>query len=281
LLVGCRGLLGFDNPSVVGDGPLGGDGNGDGNGDGEGAPGDVDGDGVADGQDNCATVANPDQHDEDGDLVGDACDPCPQLANATVDADGDGIGDACDPHPNADGDVMVRFEPFATGGIPAGWTAVTGSAADWIVTGDQMSLNSTTLHALVFDVGGNHTTIDVIFQITAVGSSASANMRVLVAGSSDLKNVDACELLPPDTLEVLRTKAGTESVQISAQGSAFAIPGGFRIVGDTSGNITDCAYPGTGTNLGGIVTGTAGSRVGVQVHDVQVAITSITVYRSP
>ncbi len=41
------------------------------------APVDADGDGVADGGDNCPTVANPDQRDTDGDGIGDACDPTP------------------------------------------------------------------------------------------------------------------------------------------------------------------------------------------------------------
>jgi hypothetical protein len=40
-------------------------------------PQDADADGVADAQDNCPTVANPDQADGDGDGVGDACDRCP------------------------------------------------------------------------------------------------------------------------------------------------------------------------------------------------------------
>jgi hypothetical protein len=58
---------------------------------------DTDGDGVYDYQDNCPTVANPDQADGDGDGVGDACDDCPAVANADQrDRDGDGVGDACD-----------------------------------------------------------------------------------------------------------------------------------------------------------------------------------------
>lgn len=42
---------------------------------------DADGDGVADGVDNCPTVANADQIDSDGDGIGDACDNCPDNYN--------------------------------------------------------------------------------------------------------------------------------------------------------------------------------------------------------
>lgn len=59
--------------------------------------GDTDDDGIADSQDNCPTVWNPDQVDRDGDGVGDACDNCPTVPNPDqADQDEDGLGDACD-----------------------------------------------------------------------------------------------------------------------------------------------------------------------------------------
>jgi len=59
---------------------------------------DADRDGVADGEDACPAVANPDQADVDGDRVGDACDTCPATADpGQEDGDADGSGDACQP----------------------------------------------------------------------------------------------------------------------------------------------------------------------------------------
>jgi uncharacterized repeat protein (TIGR03806 family) len=80
-----------------------------------GIPGrDDDGDRVDFSEDNCPTIANPDQLDSDGDGVGDACDNCVLVANPRVpagwedanpwstisggqrDDDGDGYGNRCD-----------------------------------------------------------------------------------------------------------------------------------------------------------------------------------------
>ena len=82
---------------------------------------DGDGDGIPDAQDDCRTIANPDQANGDGDATGDRCDACsadpfddidrdgvcgdrddcPVVANASqADMDADGLGDACDNCPS-------------------------------------------------------------------------------------------------------------------------------------------------------------------------------------
>lgn len=59
-------------------------------------PLDTDGDGVADAQDNCPYVANPDQMDSDGDGIGDACDQCPDTqASTAVTAAGCSVEQMC------------------------------------------------------------------------------------------------------------------------------------------------------------------------------------------
>jgi hypothetical protein len=90
--------------------------------------GDADGDGVADAEDDCPLVANPDQADADGDGSGDACDDCPALANPTQrDLDRDGVGDACDP--DIDGDGV----PNAADVCPMSYVA--GRAFDQVLAG--------------------------------------------------------------------------------------------------------------------------------------------------
>ncbi len=116
---------------------------------GTGAP-DSDGDGIADSDDNCPTVANPDQAlprfyaDFDGDGYGDpndfvdACtqptdfvanqlDNCPAINTDNLDdSDGDGIGDACDtPTPGTD-DYWLEAECATVG---SGWVITSNPSA--------------------------------------------------------------------------------------------------------------------------------------------------------
>lgn len=85
---------------------------------------DIDGDGLVSNDDNCPSVANPDQEDADGDADGDACDVdddddgiedgddnCPLDPNTgQADDDADGIGDACDDFPDKDEDGIIDTE---------------------------------------------------------------------------------------------------------------------------------------------------------------------------
>ena len=59
-------------------------------------PNDLDRDGIADDEDNCLGLSNPDQADADGDGFGDACDDFPNDNTEHEDSDGDGIGDNSD-----------------------------------------------------------------------------------------------------------------------------------------------------------------------------------------
>jgi hypothetical protein len=97
---------------------------------------DIDGDGLANAQDNCATVANPGQANQDGDEFGDACDSdrdgngvedasdnCPTVDNHDqANQDGDSEGDACDSDRDGDGDSNALDNcPDASNADQADW----------------------------------------------------------------------------------------------------------------------------------------------------------------
>lgn len=99
------------------------------------APGDSDGDGKPDPDDNCPTVANPQQEDEDGDGIGDACDNCPHIANADqANSDGDGVGDVCDPD-NSAANTIKLFVPFNSAADFTTWQAA-GNVSAKVMGGD-------------------------------------------------------------------------------------------------------------------------------------------------
>jgi hypothetical protein len=68
---------------------------------------DFDDDGVGDLCDNCPEDFNPTQSDDDQDSLGVPCDNCPDVYNPEqADLDGDGLGDLCDP--DIDGDTHLN-----------------------------------------------------------------------------------------------------------------------------------------------------------------------------
>lgn len=85
---------------------------------------DADVDGVADGDDNCPSVANGDQANYDGDSEGDACD---------ADDDNDGVPDVSDANPHSDMSATVSVNGCDSGAanvvLPSGLTLMDAIAA--------------------------------------------------------------------------------------------------------------------------------------------------------
>jgi hypothetical protein len=142
-----------------------------GEGEGEPPPPDGDRDGVADVDDDCVNVANPDQADEDDDGFGDACDNCPDRRNADQADLGevneglvpDGVGDVCDPNPTVDGDVLLHFEGF-NAPLSSAWTTVQGS---WTVSRGKLGSPSPSalLRFDAFDMTATPWSVDALFEL--------------------------------------------------------------------------------------------------------------------
>jgi hypothetical protein len=108
-------------------------------------PNDRDADGVANEEDNCPEIENPDQLDDDADGFGNACeadtdgdgviddmDNCPDIANPNQeDADNNGIGNACDePLPAPENDKCDDAIEIAVGDVVEGSTTFANTDAD-------------------------------------------------------------------------------------------------------------------------------------------------------
>jgi hypothetical protein len=244
---------------------------------------DTDGDGVFDSTDNCLLVANPNQHDEDTDQVGDVCDPCPQIANATADGDGDKIGDACDPHPATSGDVLVRFEPFLGNTLPAGWTIAAGTAGNFVVANDVVTINAASgTQFMIFDANSQEHAIDVGVRLPA----DTTNTTFFTAATdvkSDLAQYFGCGLRLDAELREFFAYDDPTFATIATDpmpGDAPMFPGTFRIVTvlDTTQR---CTIPKAAVSHE--MTATAGTNnrtnVGVRVGDVTAEVRYVAVYR--
>ena len=214
---------------------------------------DADGDGVADGQDNCPTVANKDQLDSDLDTVGDACDNCPDVANTDqMDTNSNGIGDACDlPKGITDGIIYVNC---GNGVVDAGETCDDGNKT----SGDGCSSTCQTEGA-AGPIGVGALVITEIMPYSVAGSAD--NGEWLEVYNTTAANID---------LVGVTLKYKTISVVIAAKGGTTVVPaGGYLVLGRSTdktangGAQVDYSYGITiqMANTGGTLTLESGSTV--------------------
>ncbi len=184
---------------------------------------DTDGDGVKNGNDNCPSVPNADQHNEDGDPYGDACDPCPIVANdVEIDSDGDGVGDTCDPHPAVAGDKIYLFESFKNG-VPngPGWDPFGG----WMAGTDAVSVNVNAGHAnLAFTMPTTgHETTWTAMTLTSIGANPG-NLRG--GGPMDEKSASGSDGISCELFVDLNGSNNIGLIKGSGSGGSSLMEGG-------------------------------------------------------
>lgn len=103
--------------------------------------------------------------DEDGDGVNDSCDGCPGTFTPTQDdSDGDGVGDPCDPESSIPRQRILWFDGFNSD--QPEW-----NTNDPIVAGQRIiDVAAADSNALLM-IPGDHFTLEVAGQITAVGAA--------------------------------------------------------------------------------------------------------------
>ena len=188
---------------------------------------DTDGDGTPNAADNCAAIANVDQHDEDGDDFGDACDPCPHVAiGGAADLDGDGVGDACDPAPAVPKQRWLVFDPL------------TSRAGEWLVFGgvtfgaDAMIIDDGFLR---YQRGFTNARIQIAGEVLAIIPNAEHQIAVEISHADDTHYYYA-EVYGPGTAGVVkltRRNAG-EFPSVDIEPYRFLPPGDFAWTFDIS-----------------------------------------------
>ena len=176
---------------------------------------DSDGDGVADGSDNCPSVANPGQANLDGDALGDACDP---------DRDGDGVADTVDSDAGA-GTGAVGFSNVVSGKPnPTSGTVTSGTVAIEDVADPTKGVRITAVTDAVLTVCGPASPFEL---------ELSAGMAVTVTCSSviveNISGPGAVRVTVPGGLASVRFPAGTG-------GTVNATAGGGAAVTNVSGS---------------------------------------------
>jgi hypothetical protein len=173
------------------------------------APADEDGDGIADLDDNCRAIANPDQEDADRDVRGDLCDDCPLVANAPADLDGDRIGDACDPRPDRAGDCLLLLDTFRDpAAFDAGWTVLPAGASVVTAPGH-----------VVLEPPDTGDTIG----IAARNTSGLADVSVLGTATGPTATISAAANIEDLGYQLYRCRLHVDSVTFEAKGPGTGI----------------------------------------------------------
>jgi len=147
VLVGCRGILGIDDPTVA----------------------------ASDAKPRLDS-ANCTGDDYDADGIPDSCDPCPMFPAVADDrdSDNDGLDDACDPRPQDPGDTRLLWTHFASDQDIATWAKLGGT---WMVVNGALRQASATGTAALA-LPGTQSTVSILTRIDVVarGTNPSAGV---------------------------------------------------------------------------------------------------------
>lgn len=245
-------------------------------------PGDVDADGVANANDNCPSVSNPDQGNEDGDPLGDDCDPCPiDPVNPPSDPDGDGVSDSCDPRPMIGGDAILVFEGFHAG-VPSNWQVIgtTMPVGDDIVmvgvAGDRGAL----VPPIVAPTSG---TISMKATITAThGNTSDAALAVVMPYDPGPDQGIFCELYAPDagstTGRTLDLWDSVAAVERATQALAWQVNTAYTMIEKRTSSAYTCSA--NGTTISGSSNNAPSNQAAVFTYSVTASISWLLVVAS-